>query len=107
MFKLFKILSESEAFSMCIETSEGIPHEVKFEEGQTILEAAIRAGVEIPSSCASGTCGTCRIELLEGADSIEPPNEIECETARDKRFQKNERLACQILAKPGVKARVP
>jgi phthalate 4,5-dioxygenase reductase subunit len=33
---------------------------------QTILEALRRAGHVVPSSCESGTCGTCRTRLLAG-----------------------------------------
>lgn len=33
---------------------------------QTLLEALASHGVEVPSSCESGTCGTCRCNLLEG-----------------------------------------
>ena len=35
-------------------------------EGQTILEAAAEAGVEIPSACRQGQCGTCKTRLLSG-----------------------------------------
>jgi ferredoxin-NADP reductase/mono/diheme cytochrome c family protein len=35
-------------------------------EGQTLLEAAAAAGVEIPSACRQGQCGTCRTRLLDG-----------------------------------------
>jgi phthalate 4,5-dioxygenase reductase subunit len=34
--------------------------------GTTILEAIRNHGVTVPSSCESGTCGTCRTRLLEG-----------------------------------------
>ncbi|HWV42921.1 PDR/VanB family oxidoreductase [Pseudorhodoplanes sp.] len=34
--------------------------------GTTIMEAMRAAGHEVPSSCESGTCGTCRTRLLEG-----------------------------------------
>jgi phthalate 4,5-dioxygenase reductase subunit len=34
--------------------------------GQTILEAMRARGVDAPSSCESGTCGTCRTRLLSG-----------------------------------------
>ncbi|HET9651534.1 MAG TPA: PDR/VanB family oxidoreductase [Usitatibacter sp.] len=34
--------------------------------GVSILEAIRRCGIEVPSSCESGTCGTCRTRLLEG-----------------------------------------
>jgi ferredoxin-NADP reductase len=35
-------------------------------ESQTLLEAAGEAGVDIPSACRQGQCGTCKIRLLEG-----------------------------------------
>jgi phthalate 4,5-dioxygenase reductase subunit len=34
--------------------------------GTTILEAVRANGVDVPSSCESGTCGTCRTRLLDG-----------------------------------------
>jgi phthalate 4,5-dioxygenase reductase component len=34
--------------------------------GTTILEAMRAAGHEVPSSCETGTCGTCRVKLLSG-----------------------------------------
>lgn len=34
--------------------------------GVTILEALRAKGHDVPSSCESGTCGTCRTRLLEG-----------------------------------------
>jgi phthalate 4,5-dioxygenase reductase subunit len=34
--------------------------------GVSILEALRREGLAVPSSCESGTCGTCRTGLLAG-----------------------------------------
>jgi phthalate 4,5-dioxygenase reductase subunit len=34
--------------------------------GQSILEALREHGLDVPSSCESGTCGTCRTRLLAG-----------------------------------------
>ncbi|MES2482196.1 MAG: 2Fe-2S iron-sulfur cluster-binding protein, partial [Pseudomonadota bacterium] len=33
---------------------------------QTILDALRSAQVTVPSSCESGTCGSCKVHLLEG-----------------------------------------
>lgn len=33
---------------------------------QSILEAFLREGVWLPHSCAQGTCGTCKMKVLEG-----------------------------------------
>jgi CDP-4-dehydro-6-deoxyglucose reductase, E3 len=34
--------------------------------GETVLEAAQRAGVALPYSCRAGVCGSCKATLLEG-----------------------------------------
>jgi CDP-4-dehydro-6-deoxyglucose reductase len=35
-------------------------------DGETVLEAAQRAGVALPYSCRSGVCGSCKATLLQG-----------------------------------------
>lgn len=43
------------------------------QENETILEAAIRAGVSINYGCSSGTCGLCQARLISGtAEEIKP-----------------------------------
>ncbi len=39
---------------------------VEVQEGQTILDAALRQGVYLPHACNHGLCGTCKVEVLEG-----------------------------------------
>lgn len=39
---------------------------VEVAADQTILEALSAQGYQVPSSCESGTCGTCRCSLIEG-----------------------------------------
>ncbi|MFZ6689035.1 2Fe-2S iron-sulfur cluster-binding protein [Undibacterium sp. SXout11W] len=34
--------------------------------GQTILEAALNAGIRLPNSCRNGVCRACMCKLLEG-----------------------------------------
>ena len=34
--------------------------------GQTILDTLVKAGVNVPSSCGQGVCGTCQVGVLEG-----------------------------------------
>ena len=39
---------------------------VEVQDGQTILDAALRQGIYIPHCCSHGLCGTCKVEILEG-----------------------------------------
>ncbi len=43
--------------------------EVAFEgdPGESVLDAALRAGIELPYSCRKGVCGNCRGHVLEGS----------------------------------------
>jgi ferredoxin len=40
--------------------------EVMVEAGQTILEAALAAGIDWPYGCTHGMCGMCKARLLSG-----------------------------------------
>lgn len=46
--------------------SEGVRSEIPVAEGEAIIDAAIRAGRNLPYSCKGGMCCTCRAKLLEG-----------------------------------------
>lgn len=39
---------------------------VECPEGMSVLEAARRAGLRLPSSCTKGVCGTCKSRLISG-----------------------------------------
>jgi ferredoxin-NADP reductase len=47
--------------------------QVRVQPGQTLLEAAEEAGVELPSLCRAGVCGTCRVHVTAG--------DVHCESA--------------------------
>ena len=39
---------------------------IEVDEGQTILDAALRQGVWLPFACGHGTCGTCKCTVTDG-----------------------------------------
>lgn len=41
-------------------------HQFDAEAGQTVLEAALGAGLLLPHSCRDGACGACKGKVLEG-----------------------------------------
>lgn len=42
-------------------------HQYTSEEGETILEGALREGYALPYGCRNGACGTCKGKILEGS----------------------------------------
>lgn len=55
--------AEDRPFTVRLARSGG---RVEVPVGTTILEALRAHGLDVPSSCESGTCGTCRTRLIEG-----------------------------------------
>lgn len=81
---------------------------VEASHGETLLETALRTGIEIPHSCGgNGTCGTCRVLIQVGLNKMPLRNEIEAEMANDRKFEANERLCCQNFAQEGLIIQVP
>ena len=70
--------------------------EYEIPDGASLAETCEKAG--IPFSCNSGVCGTCQIEILEGADNLNELNKEEQDLAMDR----NHRLGCQCAIKSGI-----
>lgn len=63
-------------------------------EGDTLLRAGLRAGLGFPYECNAGSCGTCKVELVEGeVDSLRPDAPGLQERDRERRRI----LACQAV----------
>ena len=47
-------------------------HQFSCEPDETVLAAAIRAGIGLPYGCKNGACGSCKGKVLEGAVEHKP-----------------------------------
>ncbi len=47
-------------------TIEPLGQVIPIEEGQTILDAALRSGIYLPHACCHGLCATCKVDVLDG-----------------------------------------
>ncbi|MCR4338228.1 MAG: (2Fe-2S)-binding protein [Candidatus Omnitrophica bacterium] len=70
--------------------------EYEVEDGNLIDAICEKAG--IPFSCNSGVCGTCQIEVIEGAENLGELNKEELDLGMDR----NNRLGCQCRINSGV-----
>ena len=57
---------------------------------ETVLEAAARAGIELPFSCRAGVCSTCRTKVVQGAVEMAQNYALE-----DWELEQGYVLACQ------------
>nr|WP_257739142.1 adenylate/guanylate cyclase domain-containing protein [Flavisolibacter tropicus] len=75
------------------------------EEGQTILEASLFAGIPHYHACGGkAKCSTCRILIIDGAEQLSPINSKEAALRRKLPFPHDVRLACQTsVTGPQVK----
>ncbi len=47
-------------------TIEPLGQVIEVEEGQTILDASLRAGIYLPHACCHGLCATCKVQVVDG-----------------------------------------
>ena len=74
---------------------------VDVPDGGELVDICDHYLVPIPFSCRSASCGTCHIEVLEGAALLDPPKEAEEELLDILGGEGNARLACQARVKAG------
>jgi uncharacterized 2Fe-2S/4Fe-4S cluster protein (DUF4445 family) len=82
-----------------------LPHdkEIDFEEGESVLHAAMEAGVHVNASCGGeGLCGKCRI-IIEKGDVEDGISESLSKEDIDAGY----RLACRSRIKSDLTVRVP
>ena len=51
------------SFQVIIQPSK---HQFPVEPGQTVLDAALAAGIVLPYSCRNGACSTCKGKVVSG-----------------------------------------
>ena len=47
-------------------TIQPLGQTIDIEEGQTILDAALRMGIYLPHACGHGLCATCKVQINDG-----------------------------------------
>ncbi|MBD65164.1 MAG: hypothetical protein CME62_08155 [Halobacteriovoraceae bacterium] len=87
---------------------------VTTENNKTIFDALEEENIELSHGCLAGSCGACRVFILEGAENLSEPSEVESNTlaslmANYKRIHgedffegKTLRLACRAKIKGDI-----
>jgi uncharacterized 2Fe-2S/4Fe-4S cluster protein (DUF4445 family) len=80
---------------------------VRIKVGQTVLEAARRAGVDLVSTCGGkGNCGKCRILCETGKDNLGSLTKIEQSLLSPEEISAGYRLACRASVNRDVTVRI-
>lgn len=80
-------------------------HELAVEadvpEGGPLVDLCDRHEAPVPFSCRSASCGTCRIDVLQGLECLAPAEDEEVDVLAIFADPPSRRLACQAQLKPG------
>lgn len=77
-------------------------HEFEVEQGETILDAAMRQSIDLPYGCRSGACGSCVGYLLKG-DVVYEDEPI---ALTDEMLEQNQVLFCSAMAASDIEISV-
>lgn len=70
------------------------------QENETLLEAALRAGVELPYGCRNGSCGTCKTRVLSG--SVRYPFDLTPPALSPQEVEAGAVLVCSAYAQEDI-----
>ena len=91
---------------LCRVDFEPVGKRVEVTAGETLLDAARAAGIELASVCGGhGHCGRCRLSVLAG--DIGDPAEADRSFLSQPELDDGQRLACQTHIAGGVRVHVP
>ena len=93
---------------MPVLTFDGLGIELVVEHSKSVLEAAVEELIEIRHNCGGlGMCTTCRIQVVEGGETLDPPNAAELDRLGAQRIENGWRLACQTILRGDLTIRLP
>jgi CDP-4-dehydro-6-deoxyglucose reductase len=79
-------------------------HSFEVEDGESILDAALRQGVVLAYSCKNGTCGSCHGRVVDGDIAYPDGRPLALTEAQ---MQDNEALFCQARACSDLTLAIP
>ncbi|AGP40602.1 2Fe-2S iron-sulfur cluster-binding protein [Sorangium cellulosum] len=87
--------------TVVFEASElGPPVSAEAEAGR-LIDVCDDARAPVVFSCRDARCATCRVEVVEGAQRLEPPARDELELLERLGAPPRLRLACQVVLRAG------
>ena len=70
--------------------------ELEAPRKSNLLRVLQSKGISIGSACGGkGICASCKVTVIDGAQNLSHPNEVEEGLAERNNLQRNERISCQ------------
>lgn len=83
------------------ESQAGPAKSARAEGRVRLVDLCDEARAPVGFGCRAARCTTCRVEVLDGVDRIEPPEPEEAELLAGIEARSNVRLACQAVVREG------
>jgi ferredoxin len=93
---------EREKISVVVVGPDGAENTATTWAGASILSASGALRRPIASGCADSTCGTCHVDVLEGAENLTEQSARERATLKDANHPQTQRLACRAEVVKGT-----
>lgn len=85
-----------------IEGLSGSARSVELPDGGSVVDACDASSADVPFSCRSASCGTCRVIVVEGESLLTAAEDDELQVLDAFGVTpKNQRLACQAKVSAG------
>lgn len=79
-------------------------YKISVNSDHPILDLSEAQGVNLPHGCRSGSCGSCRIEIIKGMDLLSERSFLEQDTLERHHDEPSIRLSCRTRLKETSKS---
>ncbi|UTW12806.1 benzoate 1,2-dioxygenase electron transfer component BenC [Marinobacterium rhizophilum] len=93
------------SYSIALNFEDGVTRFVTCNEGETVLDAAYRAKINLPMDCSDGVCGTCKGTCHQGAFDL--GDEYIDDALTDDEVAQGRVLTCQMVPSSDCVVEVP
>lgn len=93
------------SYNIALNFEDGVTRFVSCNEGETVLDAAYRAQINLPMDCSDGVCGTCKGACYQG--QFDMGEEYLDEALSDEEAEQGMVLTCQMVPSADCVVEVP
>jgi 2Fe-2S ferredoxin len=98
---------EISRYAVTFELPDGTSYQADAKHEDSLVMTSGRGPMPINTGCADGTCATCQVDVLEGAEMLSPADEHEEKCKTENKVPAERRLGCQTaVLGDGVKVRI-